>query len=44
MAKKLQQDSVWAKYDIDNDGTVTDEELERATQMLELDLTGKPLT
>ena len=38
MSKKLQQDSVWAKYDIDNDGTVTDEELERATQMLELDL------
>ena len=38
MAKKLQHDSVWAKYDIDNDGTVSDEELERATQMLELDL------
>ena len=38
MPKKLEQDSVWAKYDIDNDGTVSDEELERATQMLELDL------
>ena len=38
MTKKLQQDSVWAKYDIDNDGTVSDEELERATQMIELDL------
>ena len=38
MAKKLQHDSVWAKYDIDNDGTVSDGELERATQMLELDL------
>ena len=37
-SKKLQQDSVWAKYDIDNDGTVSDEELERATQMIELDL------
>ena len=37
MTKKLQQDSVWAKYDIDQDGTVSDEELERATQMLELD-------
>ena len=29
MTKKLQQDSVWAKYDIDNDGTVSDEELEQ---------------
>tara|TARA_R110001583_G_scaffold86636_2_gene226340 strand:+ start:6910 stop:7278 length:369 start_codon:yes stop_codon:yes gene_type:complete len=38
MTKKLQQDSVWAKYDIDNDGTVSDEELDRATQMIELDL------
>ena len=38
MAKKLQENSVWAKYDIDQDGTVSDEELERATQMLELDL------
>ena len=37
-SKKLQHDSVWAKYDIDNDGTVSDEELERATQMIELDL------
>ena len=38
MVKKLQENSVWAKYDIDQDGTVTDEELERATQMLALDL------
>ena len=38
MAKRLQENSVWAKYDIDQDGTVSDEELERATQMLELDL------
>ena len=38
MPKKLQENSIWAKYDIDDDGTVTDEELERATQMLELDL------
>ena len=38
MPKKLQENSVWAKYDIDQDGTVSDEELERATQMLELDL------
>ena len=38
MPKKLQENSVWAKYDIDQDGTVSDEELERATQMIELDL------
>ena len=38
MTKKLQENSVWAKYDIDQDGTVSDEELERATQMIELDL------
>ena len=38
MVKKLQENSVWAKYDIDQDGTVSDEELERATQMIELDL------
>ena len=34
MPKKLQENSVWAKYDIDQDGTVSDEELERATQMI----------
>ena len=28
MPKKLQENSVWAKYDIDQDGTVSDEELE----------------
>ena len=38
MVKKLQENSVWAKYDIDQDGTVSDEELARATQMIELDL------
>ena len=38
MPKKLQENSIWAKYDINQDGTVSDEELERATQMLELDL------
>ena len=38
MVKKLQENSIWAKYDINQDGTVSDEELERATQMLELDL------
>tara|TARA_R100000655_G_scaffold66393_2_gene104889 strand:+ start:2012 stop:2332 length:321 start_codon:yes stop_codon:yes gene_type:complete len=38
MPKKLQENSVWAKYDINKDGTVDDQELERATQMLELDL------
>ena len=38
MPKKLQENSVWAKYDINSDGTVDDEELSRATQMIELDL------
>ena len=38
MVKKLQEGSVWAKYDMDSDGTVTDEELSRATAMIELDL------
>ena len=38
MPKRLQENSVWAKYDINKDGTVDDQELERATQMLELDL------
>ena len=38
MPKRLQENSVWAKYDINQDGTVDDQELERATQMLELDL------
>ena len=36
--KKLQEGSVWAKYDMDSDGIVTDEELSRATAMIELDL------
>ena len=38
MPKRLQENSVWAKYDINQDGTVDDQELERASQMLELDL------
>ena len=38
MGKKLQENSVWAKYDLDSDGVVDDEELSRATQMIELDL------
>jgi hypothetical protein len=38
MGKKLQENSVWAKYDLDSDGVVDDEELARATQMIELDL------
>ena len=38
MPKKLQENSIWAKYDLDSDGTVDDQELERVTQMLELDL------
>ena len=38
MPKKLQENSIWAKYDLDSDGVVDDEELSRATQMIELDL------
>jgi hypothetical protein len=36
--KKLQQDSIWAKYDINHDGTVSDEEMARAEKMIELEL------
>ena len=36
--KKLQQTSKYAKYDLDGDGEVTDEELERHQQLVELEL------
>jgi len=38
--KKLQNDSAYAQYDMDNDGTVSDEELEniKAIKILENDL------
>jgi len=38
MIKKLEDDSSFNKYDINKDGTVTDEELAKAKEMLELEL------
>ena len=38
MPKRLQQTSKYAKYDLDGDGEVTDEELERHQQLVELEL------
>ena len=38
MVKKLQRTSKYAKYDIDGDGEVTDQELERHQQVVELEL------
>ena len=36
--KKLQPASKYAKYDLDGDGTVTDEEIQRHQDMIELEL------
>jgi hypothetical protein len=38
MAKKLELKSKYAQYDIDGDGIVTDSELARASEMVELEL------
>jgi len=38
MAKKLELKSKYAQYDIDGDGIVTDAELARASEMVELEL------
>ena len=37
-AKKLEPKSRYAEYDVDGDGTVTDEELTKHTEMLQLEL------
>ena len=37
-AKKLEPKSRYAEYDVDGDGTVTDEELTKQTEMLQLEL------
>ena len=37
-AKKLQPSSKFEQYDLDNDGTVTDQEVARHKDMLELEL------
>ncbi len=36
--KKLEVGSKFAEYDLDQDGTVTDEEIARSKEMLELEL------
>ena len=36
--KKLQRKSKYEKYDLDGDGTVTDEEINRHQEMTELEL------
>tara|TARA_B100000242_G_scaffold233085_1_gene173060 strand:- start:438 stop:761 length:324 start_codon:yes stop_codon:yes gene_type:complete len=36
--KKLSPHSIYAKYDINNDGTVSDEEMARNKELLELEL------
>ena len=38
MAKTLSENSRFNKFDLDNDGTVTDEEIAHAKDMLELEL------
>ena len=35
--KKLEENSQYAKYDMNSDGTVTDEELERSERMLQIE-------
>jgi len=36
--KQLQKDSIYAQFDLDGDGTVSDEEIKRAQDMLEIEL------
>jgi len=36
--KELQKDSIYAQFDLDGDGTVSDEEIKRAQDMLEIEL------
>jgi len=36
--KKLEPGSRYAQYDLDGDGVVTDEEMKKSTEMLELEL------
>ena len=38
VAKKLDPKSIYNKYDIDHDGTVSDEEMARNKELLELEL------
>ena len=36
--KKLDPESIYAKYDVDHDGTVSDEEIKRHQELIELEL------
>lgn len=38
MIKRLQKNSIYDRFDLDHDGTVSDEELAQAKEMLELEL------
>ena len=38
MVKKLQKDSHFDEFDLDGDGTVSDEEIKRSQDMLEIEL------
>jgi len=38
MPKKLESGSKYAEYDLDGDGTVSDEEIQRSQEMMELGL------
>jgi|TARA_R110002012_G_scaffold304477_1_gene508002 hypothetical protein len=38
MPKKLESGSKYAEYDLDGDGTVSDEEIQRSQEMMELEL------
>ena len=38
MVKKFEADSRYKQYDADGDGVVTDEELSRASEMIEIEL------
>lgn len=38
MSKKLESGSKYAEYDLDGDGTVSDEEIQRSQEMMELEL------
>lgn len=38
MIKRLQEKSKYEKFDFDHDGTVTDDEMSRAKEMLEIEL------
>ena len=38
VAKKLQAGSIYDRFDLDGDGTITDEEMAKSKEILELEL------